>query len=170
MTFLSSLWAAVFLVTGGLALLPHDLKPKAPIEQQGKFRVMPSPYITMGSGYKPTSAPSDSIWEAEADSLNAVADSAWTSTANDWNRAQAEWDSTQAVQSLADTLGTAARADSLQKGLINPRDWTWEEFKYQKAKAEYWAKHHNKKLRKKQHIKELNGKTDEPHNWAERNR
>lgn len=37
MNFLGLIWGAVFMATGGLSLIPHSLKPKSPIEQQGTF-------------------------------------------------------------------------------------------------------------------------------------
>lgn len=69
MNFLGLIWGAVFMATGGLVLLPHDLKPKSPIEDQGLYHHVGKQVPLLGSGYRPSPIPSDSVWTAQGDSL-----------------------------------------------------------------------------------------------------
>lgn len=50
------------MATGSLALLPHDLKPKEPIEDQGHYHHVGEQMLLLSSGYKPSLVPSDSAW------------------------------------------------------------------------------------------------------------
>lgn len=159
MSWLSAIWAAVFLATGGLSLLPHDLKPKEPIEQQGTYRSMPAPFIVIGPGYKPSTVPSDSAWAAEPP------DTAWDSAGREWHREELVYDSTKASDALADSLAYKARADSISLGLVDPRTFTWQEWEYQRQKAMYFYRTHNRKALRKKHLKEINGKADDHYNW-----
>ena len=162
MSFLTFLWTAVFMAIGGLALLPNDLKPKEPIEQQGKFHPVAQQQIYITSGYKPTKAPSDSAWASQPP------DTAWDAAGREWHQAELAYDSTKASDALADSLAYKARADSISLGLVDPRTFTWQEWEYQRQKAMYFYRTHNRKALRKKHLDELNGHSPEPKRWAEK--